>query len=172
MAYSAIAVANAFIERAKQKGITDLSPMKLQKLVYFAHAWMLALDNKPLIKDPVNAWKFGPVIKSVYHEFKSYGSKNITSPGTEFEVFDSDDGVIDAGFIIPEISKSDTKANDIIDAVMDIYGNKSAIFLSNLTHAPGSAWCETKKFHKDGQEQGFVIDNNEIKKAMILKLGL
>ncbi|MDZ5641674.1 hypothetical protein [Enterobacter sp. A103] len=35
MAYSAIAVANAFIEKANERGICDLSPMKLQKLVFF-----------------------------------------------------------------------------------------------------------------------------------------
>ena len=47
MAYSTIAVANAFIERAKGAKITDLTPMKLQKLVFFAQSWSLKILDKP-----------------------------------------------------------------------------------------------------------------------------
>lgn len=171
MAYSAIAVANAFIEKAKGKGINDLSPMKLQKLVYFAHAWMLAIVDKPLIKDNVKAWKFGPVIDSVYHEFKSFGSSNISTLGTEFEGLESDD-VFDIKYVIPKLPKSDETASAIIDAILDTYGDRSAISLSNLTHEPGSAWCITRAQHKDGAVREFIIDNEIIKSAMKKKLNL
>lgn len=171
MAYSAIAVANAFIEKAEKKGINDLSPMKLQKLVYFAHAWMLALADKPLIKEDVKAWKYGPVIESVYHEFKSFGSNRITSLGTEFQGLDSDD-VFDMKYVIPKLPKSDKQAAAVIEAIIDIYGDRSAIYLSNLTHAQGSAWCETRNKHADGSVREFVISNDIIKKAMKEKLNL
>lgn len=171
MAYSAIAVANAFIEKAKSKGINDLSPMKLQKLVYFAHAWMLALADKPLIKENVKAWKFGPVIDSVYHEFKSFGSGNISTLGTEFEGLESDD-VFDIKYVIPKLPKNDETASAIIDAILDTYGDRSAISLSNLTHEPGSAWCITRDQHKDGAVREFIIDNEIIKRSMKKKLNL
>lgn len=171
MAYSAIAVANAFIEKAKNKGINDLSPMKLQKLVYFAHAWMLALADKPLIKEDVKAWKFGPVIDSVYHEFKSFGSNNITTMGTEFVGLGSDD-IFDVKYVIPRLPKSDETASAIVDAILDTYGDRSAISLSNLTHEPGSAWCVTREKHKDGSVREFVIDNEIIKHAMKKKLNI
>jgi uncharacterized phage-associated protein len=62
MPYPAAAIANEFIKVAKRNGVL-LTPMKLQKLVYFAHGWYLALLGKPLINEPVEAWKFGPVIQ-------------------------------------------------------------------------------------------------------------
>ncbi|QOL12904.1 Panacea domain-containing protein [Dickeya dianthicola] len=174
MAYSAISVANSLIKKAKERGIKDLTPMKLQKLVYFAHAWMLAIDERPLINETVKAWKFGPVIDSVYHEFKTYGAKNIDSFGTEFDLIDIDDniGVPDVGFITPYVDRSDTKAHSVMDAILDTYGDKSATFLSNLTHASDSAWSITRKEHNDGSQRGFVIDDEIIKAAMKRKLGL
>ena len=52
MAYSAFAVANAFIERAEQGRIPNLTPMKLQKLLYFAQAWHLkGTQGRPLLDD-------------------------------------------------------------------------------------------------------------------------
>uniref|UniRef100_UPI0009526B6D Panacea domain-containing protein n=1 Tax=Serratia marcescens TaxID=615 RepID=UPI0009526B6D len=138
MAYSAIAVANAFIAKAKKCGIKDLTPMKLQKLVFFAHAWSLAAYGEPLIRDKVLAWKYGPVIESVYHEFKAYGSNNITSVGTEFVWDDDPNSIVKAKFVAPEIPASDEYATAIIDIIFDVYGDKSAIYLSNLTHETGS----------------------------------
>lgn len=171
MAYSAIAVANAFIEKARTKGITDLSPMKLQKLVYFAHAWSLALTGKPLINEKVKAWPYGPVIDSIYHEFKNFGSKNITNLGTAFEGTDSDN-VFDMKYVIPRLPKEDIEASQIVDAILDTYGNRSATSLSNLTHEKGSAWCETQSEHKMGQVRGYVIDNEIIKTSMKSKLSV
>ncbi|MEI7202529.1 type II toxin-antitoxin system antitoxin SocA domain-containing protein [Pectobacterium parvum] len=172
MPYSAIAVANSLIKKAKEKGIKDLSPMKLQKLVYFAHAWMLAIDDRPLINEPVKAWKFGPVINSIYHEFKTYGSKNIEFYGTEFDIIEDEEGHPDVAFVTPWVPVSDYKADYVLDAILDTYGDKSAIFLSNLTHQEDSAWSLTKGEHNEGNSKGFAINNDIIKSSMKSKLGL
>jgi len=52
--------------------------MQLIKLVYIAHGWTLGLYNQPLIGKQVEAWTYGPVIPSVYHDFKHYGRDPIT----------------------------------------------------------------------------------------------
>ena len=65
-------VANWFLDRADKDG-KPLDPMKLQKLIYFAHGWHLALTSKPLINEHPEAWAYGPVIPSIYHRFKKYG---------------------------------------------------------------------------------------------------
>lgn len=172
MAYSAIAVANAFIEKAKERGITNLTPMKLQKLVFYAHSWSLVMTNKPLVNDKVFAWPYGPVIESIYHEFKGYGSTNITSPGTQFVWDDDPKATVKAKYVAPKIPESDKDTSLLLDAILDVYGNESAISLSNLTHRPGSAWAETQEHHGNGTIRNYVIPNEVIKDCTARELGL
>jgi len=82
--HNPLAIANYFIELAKNDA-NLVSPMKLQKLVYFALGWCLALADKPLINEKVEAWQYGPVVGSLYREFKKYGNEGITSPAVEFK---------------------------------------------------------------------------------------
>ncbi|WP_156293360.1 Panacea domain-containing protein [Serratia oryzae] len=172
MAYSAIAVANAFIEKAKSRGIKDLTPMKLQKLVFYAHAWSLVMNDSPLVKDKIYAWPYGPVIESVYHEFKGYGSTNITTPGTEFVWDDNPNAIVQAKYVAPKIPPSDSMTMSVIDAILDAYGDESAISLSNLTHRPGSAWAATQDTHGGGTVRNFVIPDQIIKECTARELGL
>ncbi|PKA32489.1 hypothetical protein CWR41_22715 [Cedecea lapagei] len=172
MTYSAIAVANAFIEQAKARGIKDLTPMKLQKLVFYAHAWSLVMDDSPLVSDKIYAWPYGPVIESVYHEFKGYGSQNITSPGTEFVLDDDPNAIVQAKYVAPQIPKSDAMAMSVINAILDAYGKETAISLSNLTHRPGSAWASTQEHHGGGTIRNYVIPNDVIKECTAKELGL
>lgn len=52
MSYSAIAVANSIIKVAKNKGVNDLTPMKIQKLMYFAQFFYLKnFEDGALIDD-------------------------------------------------------------------------------------------------------------------------
>jgi uncharacterized phage-associated protein len=77
MPFPSVAVANEFLTIARSKG-TPLTPMKLQKLVYFAHGWFLALNpGQPLISERVEAWKYGPVIRALYSQFRDYGDASI-----------------------------------------------------------------------------------------------
>lgn len=62
MAYSAVAVANAFIEKALKGELKELTPMKLQKLLFYTQSWHLKLrGGTPLFDDLFARWKFGPV---------------------------------------------------------------------------------------------------------------
>ena len=54
--------------------------LKLQKLLYYSQAVHLVLNNKtPLFNDDIEAWDYGPVVPSVYHEYKQYGFDAIPS---------------------------------------------------------------------------------------------
>ncbi|MCU5775087.1 DUF4065 domain-containing protein [Erwiniaceae bacterium BAC15a-03b] len=172
MAYSAIAVANAFIQKAKKKGIKDITPMKLQKLVFYAHAWSLVMSNKPLVKDKVFAWPYGPVIESIYHEFKGHGSTNITVPGTELEWDDSPSALIEFKYVTPHVPEGDDLSLSIIDSVLEVYGDQSAGALSNLTHRPGSAWYHVVEEHGGGEPRNLIIPNDVIKECTSRELGL
>jgi uncharacterized phage-associated protein len=140
MIYSAQSVANAFIElaRSKQENLTN---MQVQKLVYFAHGWHLALTGKPLIKDAVKAWNFGPVIPPLYNALKKYGDKIVAD--------------MIPGHPTPDAGGFEAK---LIDRVMDLYGHLSGLRLSAITHLPGSPWDITYQ-----KEKFSVIDDDLIR---------
>ena len=50
----------------------DVTPLKLQKLLYYVQGYSLALTGKPAFPDKIEAWKYGPVVDSVYQEYKKY----------------------------------------------------------------------------------------------------
>lgn len=147
MAYSAMAVANAFIRRASEQRLSNLTPMKLQKLLYFAQSWHLALNHAPLIDESFHRWQYGPVIPSLYHDFKEYGANPIVNYGGHF--------IVQNGQFVkayPIVQDNDPAWN-FIDKIIDVYGNFSGPQLSELTHQSNSAWA------KSGPPDGGVIPN-------------
>ena len=64
-------IANYFIGLANETG-SFISNLKLQKLVYYAQAWHLALHERPLFEEDFEAWVHGPVIPSLYQKYKSF----------------------------------------------------------------------------------------------------
>ena len=70
------AIADYFIWLANETG-SFLSNLKLQKLVYYAQAWYLALHEQPLFDEDFEAWVHGPVIPVLYQEYKKFAWKPI-----------------------------------------------------------------------------------------------
>lgn len=103
--------------------------MKLLKLVYFAHGWHLAITNKPLIIDPVEAWEYGPVVPALYRALKKYGSRHV-------------DELLPTGDEPVTIYEEDKQTLMILDAVWKAYGHFRALQLSDITHMPGTPWYE------------------------------
>lgn len=137
MPYDALAVANYFIDL----GVRDQRPvtaMKLQKLIYYAHGLCLATLGKPLVNEQIEAWQYGPVVPSVYHEFKQFGREAITTKAMTFDglTLDWRRLSIDDGLDVEE----NTEVKFLLEAVWDTYGKYNAIQLSNMTHQPGTPW--------------------------------
>jgi uncharacterized phage-associated protein len=106
-----------------------LRKMQILKLVYIAHGWHLAITGEPLIDDDVRAWKYGPVIKEIYHQYKHYGNGRIQEQGIEL---------------------SDLEESILIEQIFNHYSNFSGIQLSAMTHKDGSPWDETfSSFNND-----------------------
>lgn len=126
-----IAVANYFIKKSNDSG-DYMTTMKLLKLVYIAHGWHLALaDGEPLIGEKIEAWKLGPVIPSVYREFRSTG--NITDFGT----IGASKGF---GISIPKVEDQDIIK--LLDKIWEVYGKLNGMQLSTITHQEGTPWSE------------------------------
>jgi uncharacterized phage-associated protein len=139
MAYEAKAIANYFLEKAKAEGRT-LTPMEIQKLVYFAHGWYLALFGQPLIKEPIQAWSYGPVIPSLYQEFKRFGDQAIEELATEERL-----AGMKLSLTRPSIEKIENpqereNLKRFLDRIWQVYSRFSAAQLSNLTHENNSPW--------------------------------
>ena len=60
-----------------EEGAEYISNLKLQKLLYYAQGVFLAVTDKPLFDDDIVAWLQGPVVESVYHQYKANGAQGI-----------------------------------------------------------------------------------------------
>ncbi len=127
---SSAAIANYILDRA-DRDRAPIDHMKLQKLVYLAHGWHLAVTGQPLIQDKIEAWQYGPVIPSLYHEFKECGSNPIKGRAREY----------DANYEFTE-AKADLPAETaaVLEKVWNTYKELDAIDLSSLTHQAGTPW--------------------------------
>ena len=127
--YNPILIANYFVKKSLDEDV-QLTPMKLVKLVYIAHGWNLALQDRPLLSETVQAWKYGPVLPSIYHAFKQYGADQINEmavPGND------------------EFEEIDAKTRELLDNVWGAYKNYTGSQLSTITHMVGTPWDAATK---------------------------
>jgi len=61
--------------------------LKLQKLLYYAQGFHLALFNKPLFDDKIEAWKHGPVVRSVYRVYSQNKASFIKKTKIDQEMY-------------------------------------------------------------------------------------
>lgn len=125
--YSASTIAKWFLAWADltEDGDSDLSALKLQKLLYYAQGHYLAANGRPLFPEKIKAWSHGPVVPQVWHEYKSKGSQSLGSPDA-------------SEFNWDEVNSADT---DFLVAIWNRYGGYSAWFLRNKTHQE-SPWID------------------------------
>lgn len=156
MLYTASHTANYFLERAEKEKV-DMTLMKLVKLVYIAHGWSLSVLDKPLISssDTIEAWQYGPVIPSLYHELKHFGSSSFTK-GTRSKFFDPSDGNEPSSSSIDEKHTNLTK---LLSLVWKLYGKKTGTMLMRLTHQKDTPWSEC---YNEG-ERYIRIEDSQIK---------
>jgi len=157
MAYLSTAIANDFLDLA-ERDRRPISQMQVQKLIYFAHGWHLALHDKPLSMERFEAWDYGPVVRRLWEHLRKFGSKAVTERVSDF-------AMVGGKFktVVSRISDSSNTgdravATDIIRTVWDKYGHFSAIQLSELTHIPEGPWAGARR---SGQS---YIDDHDIER--------
>lgn len=119
----------------KKKAVTA---MKLQKLVYYAQAWSLVWDERPLFSERIEAWANGPVSPDLYAAHRG-----------EFTITEEPRGD-------PNRLTEDEK--DTVKAVLRDYGDKSASWLSALTHKE-DPWLEARAGIPDGERSNRPISH-------------
>ena len=120
----------------------NTTPMHVLKLVYLCHGWVLGLTDQPLVDEPVEAWRYGPVVPSVYRRYKSFGRDAITTVP------------IDRSGMLGEQQREFTAV------VEEVYRDYSALELSSLTHQPDTPWDTTRRKYGIGA----IIPNELIRK--------
>lgn len=73
-------------------GHWKVSNLSLQKILYFCHmVYMGRNEGKFLLDESFEAWMYGPVLPSLYHTLKIFGSKHITNSFSGVEDILEDD---------------------------------------------------------------------------------
>lgn len=150
MPYKPSHVANSFLVTARNEGISDVDHLKVQKLVYNFHGWFLATMDEPAIGELFEAWPYGPVLSSLYNEFKVAGSRPI-------EGYAKDIDPATGSYKTLMVNPNDARFAAVFNRVWDRYKNKSGLALSSLTHAPGTPWSLAR------QRGASYLSNEEIK---------
>ncbi|MBM3591008.1 MAG: DUF4065 domain-containing protein [Alphaproteobacteria bacterium] len=160
--YTSAHVANYILRYFHNNNIT-ITPLKLQKLIYIAYAWYLVLSEKQdrLFDEPIQAWRLGPVVPSIYYYFRG---KSEISKDFYVATLDNEEGK-DMVEIIPIVPKVDTQTRSILGAVLHEYKDYSAYDLVNILHSPNSPWH--KKYSSEGDK---ILDDEDIKKAAKAKI--
>jgi uncharacterized phage-associated protein len=143
LGYDVEAGANTLLQSAEERGV-QVSPMKLQKLLYLSHGYYAALTGRPLINEEFEAWEYGPVAPTIYHELKQYGRRFIPR-GHRVSRLDLQSFTI--GF--PVLPDDDSIANRVVEFIFDTYGAKTAVYLSDLTHKIDSPWDVVRRRNPD-----------------------
>jgi uncharacterized phage-associated protein len=108
-------VAKYFLIKSDPDSGDTISNLKLQKLLYLAQGFFLAIYGEPLFSAKIEAWTHGPVVPEIYHKYKKYEGSAIPIPKLEFSL----------------ISK---KARQLLDEIWSVYGQFSAWKLRDITH--------------------------------------
>ena len=138
-------VADFFISTANEgdpeedDGITN---MKLNKLLFFAQAASLQRFGKPLFDTPLEAWKYGPVVKDVYRTFKGYQRDSITKVAQPFDW--------------------QTVQPEVLQLLCDVYRtyarDYSATGLMRMTHKPDTPWSKVYQPNQNNEIPCELID--------------
>ncbi|QRR02913.1 Panacea domain-containing protein [Dyadobacter sandarakinus] len=147
--YSSILIAGQFVNLGVKEN-NPVTQMKLQKMVFFAHGLHLAVNNgDPLVREKFLAWRFGPVVPTIYQLYKKWGNAPIIERTS-----------ITVNFLpLENFSELTPSAVEAIQSTWEITRDVDAVTLSNWSHAKNSPWDITyKRFGENG-----IIDDNLIR---------
>lgn len=121
-------VALYFLDKLDSETEDCISNLKLQKLVYYAQGFVMALTGRKLFDEPIEAWEHGPVVRELYNEYRRNGATPITKPeNINYDTLSQH----------PELM-------EILDEVYQVYGQFSAWRLRDMTHEE-TPWLKTRR---------------------------
>lgn len=132
-------VAQFFIQKGlEEEDESGISNLKLQKLLYYAKGFYQAIFEEPLFPEQFCAWTHGPVIPSLYHAYKDYGTRPIDQ--------------IDDGYDPTVIFNADQL--ELLNEIWAVFGQYSTWKLRDMTH--------NEKPWLDHEQDASVIPDTEL----------
>lgn len=155
MAHDARGIANYLLDYADSKH-QPVTIMSLLKILYFAHAWHLVKTGEPLVGQPFEAWKHGPVCRVVYDQFKETGEAPIRERAMALNV-------AKVRFEAAPYDAVGEETLSLLQHVFDYYSHYHPFRLSDLTHEKGSPWEQVWSTASRRAVPGMLISNDSIR---------
>jgi len=130
---------------------TSFTHVKLQKILYYVYCDFLKNDF-PVFEDQIEKWQYGPVVRSVYNNFRSYGFSRITTPETPVRFVNDENGIrFKRDEFNPETLHLTQDQMNRLDFIITNLVNKEAFELVDLTHKETS-WLKAEQAIKSGDK--------------------
>lgn len=134
-------VAEFFLSAVDESSGDNMTNLRLQKLLYYAQGWHLALLEEPLFSEDIQAATHGPVVRPLYEKYKQYGGERIPS----------------VGHFSQTLFKRSSR--DVLGQVWRTYGQFSAKRLEDMTHQE-RPWLEAREGCMDNERSNVVISHD------------
>ena len=144
-------IAEYFVWKSQQEN-KPVTNKKLQKLLYYAQAWNLVINKKPLFSEKIEAWIHGPVIPEVWKHFKDVDFNNLSCkiPENELDIFNEQE-------------------KKVLEEIWQVYGKYDSAYLEVLTHNE-TPWQEARKGLLDSESSQNEISNESMQRYYSQKL--
>lgn len=98
----------------------DITPLALQKMLYYSQAFFRAIFRKELFTDECEAWMYGPVYPYIYYKHKEYDRYDLNERGKE-----------ELGYAVEQLTVNE---KILLDAISSAFGKYSGSVLIKMTH--------------------------------------
>lgn len=123
----------------------EITPLALQKILYYAQGFYKAFFGKFLFEDDCQAWVHGPVYVNIYEKYKEFKSANI---------------IIDIDYDIEDIIVDEKR--EILNAVVKYFGYYNGKALEKMSHYE-TPWINARKGLLPSENSNNIINKEDIK---------
>ena len=140
------AIANEIVAIARDLGFA-VTPLSLQKILYFCHGSFLLSRRRPLVSGYFEAWKNGPVHPVVYNAFKKFGAQPILTPVTALDFASGEQRAL------PRVEDSEVRGH--LTSLVAFYATLPAGTLVEISHVRNGPWWQA--LNKTGKSAKFGV---------------
>lgn len=136
-------IADFFLTIVDRESESTITPLKLQKILYYAQGYYLAINDEELFPDDFQAWAHGPVNVDIYEKYRDYSYQNIPKPKNELKDFS------------PELV-------DFLNDIWATFGIYDGKYLEEQTHKE-EPWIIARKGLEPGARCNEIITKSSMK---------